>query len=138
MPNFTESSAATRACPQVGFSFAICTMSLRMFSGSRGRPACDFHFQNNLKPLRCQPIKVSGLTIHQGLFPIAEARPEDETDTGGVVQSSRLDLSLLIEGQLPSQKQDLRAQSCARAEQETEKKKSVHDQIGDQVKQRIQ
>src|SRR6516225_4632689 len=29
----------------------------------------------------------------QGLFPIAEARPEDETDTGGVVQSSRLGLS---------------------------------------------
>ena len=26
----------------------------------------------------------------QSLFPIAEARPEDETDTGGVVQSSRL------------------------------------------------
>ena len=60
----------------------------------------------------------------QGLFPIAEARPEDETDTGGVVQSSRLDLSLLIEGQLLSQEQDLRAQGGARAEQETEEKKS--------------
>jgi hypothetical protein len=74
-------------------------------------------------------------------FPIAEARPEDETDTGGVVQSSRLGLSLLIEGQLLSQEQDLRAQGCARAEQETEekkKKKSVRDQIGDQVKQKIQ
>src|SRR6516165_2533560 len=74
----------------------------------------------------------------QGLFPIAEARPEDETDTGGVVQSSRLGLSLLIEGQLLSQEQDLRAQGCARAEQEAEEKKSVRDQIGDQVKQRIQ
>src|SRR5499425_379953 len=74
----------------------------------------------------------------QGPFPIAEARPEDETDTGGVVQSSRLDLSLLIEGQLLSQEQDLRAQGCARAEQETEEKKSVRDQIGDQVQQRIQ
>src|SRR6516165_8527390 len=135
MPNFTESSEATRAWPQVRFSCAICTMSLRMFSGIRGRPACDFHFQNNLKPLRCQPIKVSGLT---SLFPIAEARPEDETDTGGVVQSSRLGLSLLTEGQLLSQEQDLRAQGCARAEQETEEKKSVRDQIGDQVKQRIQ
>ena len=61
----------------------------------------------------------------QGLFPIAEARPEDETDTGGVVQSSRLGLSLLIEGQLLSQEQDLRTQGCARAEQETEEKKSV-------------
>jgi hypothetical protein len=45
---------------------------------------------------------------------------------------------LLIEGQLLSQEQDLRAQGCARAEQETEEKKSVRDQIGDQVKQRIQ
>jgi len=52
-----------------------------------------------------------------------------------------LGLSLLIEGQLLSQEQDLRAQGCARAEQETEekkKKKSVRDQIGDQVKQKIQ
>src|SRR5215469_4075011 len=115
MPSFTESSEATRACPQVGFSRAICTMSLRMFSGIRGRPACDFHFQNNLKPLRCQPIKVSGLTMTKASFQSQrrdKARPEDETDTGGVVQSSRLGLSLLIEGQLLSQEQDLRAQGC--------------------------
>jgi hypothetical protein len=57
-----------RACPQVGFSFAICTMSLRMFSGIRGRPACDFHFRNNWKPLRCQPIRVSGLTMTKASF----------------------------------------------------------------------
>jgi hypothetical protein len=37
MLSFTDSSAATRACPQVGFSSAIRTMSLRMFSGRRGR-----------------------------------------------------------------------------------------------------
>jgi len=66
------------------------------------------------------PIRVSGLTM------------------GGVVQSSWLDLSLLIEGQLLSQKQDFRAEGCARAEQETEEKKPVRDQIGDQDKQRIQ
>jgi hypothetical protein len=53
---------------------------------------------------------------------------------GGVVQSSWLDLPLLIEGQLLSQEQDLRAQGCARAELETEGKKSIRDQIGDQVK----
>ena len=42
-----------------------------------------------------------------------------------------MDLSLLIEGQLLSQEQDLRAQGCARAEQETEETKSVHtvDQV---------
>jgi hypothetical protein len=39
-----------------------------MFSGIRGRPACDFHFQNNLKPLRCQPIRVSGLTMTKASF----------------------------------------------------------------------
>jgi len=49
-----------------------------------------------------------------------------------------LDLSLLIEGQLFSQKQDFRAEGCARAEQGTEEKKPVGDQIGDQDKKRIQ
>ena len=68
MPSFTDSSAATRACPQVGFSSAIRVMSLRMFSGRRGRPTRDFHFQNSLKPLRCQPIRVYGLTITNALF----------------------------------------------------------------------
>jgi len=78
------------------------------------------------------------LNPDQGLFPIAEARPEDETDTGRVVQSSRLDLPLLIEVQLLSQEQDLWAQGCARAGQEMEEKKSVRGQINDQVEQRIQ
>jgi hypothetical protein len=68
MPSFTDSSAATRACPQVGFSSAIRTMSLRMFSARRGRPTPAFYFQNSLKPLRCQPIRVSGLTITKALF----------------------------------------------------------------------
>ncbi len=62
----------------------------------------------------------------------------DERETGGVIQSPRLDLPLLIEGQLLSQEKDFRAQGCARAEQETEEKKSVRDQIGDQAKKRIQ
>ena len=109
-----------------------------MFSGIRGRPACDFHFQNNWKPLRCQPISVSGLTTTKASFQLPEARPEDERETGGAVQSSRLDLPLLIKGQLLSQEQDLRAQGCARAEQETEEKKPVRDQTRDQDKQRIQ
>jgi hypothetical protein len=64
-----------------------------------------------------------GFDDDQGLFPIAEARPEDEGETGGVVQSPRLDLPLLIEGQLLSEEQDFRAQGGARAEQETEEKK---------------
>jgi hypothetical protein len=79
-----------------------------------------------------------GFDDDQGLFPIAEARPEDQGETGGVVQSSWLDLPLLIEGQLLSQEQNLRAQGCAQAEQEKEEKKPVRYQIGDQDKQRIQ
>jgi hypothetical protein len=108
-----------------------------MFSGIRGRPACDFHFQNNLKPLRCHPISVSGLTITKDSFQL-HRRHKRLRETGGVVQSPRLDLPLLIEGQLLSQEQNLRAQGCARAEQETEEKKYVPGQISDQVKQRIQ
>jgi hypothetical protein len=68
MPSFTDSSAATRACPQVGFSSDIRMMSLRIFSGRRGRPTRDFQFQNSWKPLRCQPMSVSGLTITKALF----------------------------------------------------------------------
>ena len=75
---------------------------------------------------------------YQSLFSVAEAKPEDERETGRVVQSSRSDLPLLIEGQLLSQEQDLRAEGRARAEQETEEKKPVRDQIGDPVEQRIQ
>jgi hypothetical protein len=43
-----------------------------------------------------------------------------------------------VEGQLLSQEQDFRAEGRARAEHETEEKKSICDQIGDQLKQKIQ
>jgi len=35
---------------------------------------------------------------HQGVLPIEQSTPETERETGGVVQSSRLDLPLLIKG----------------------------------------
>ena len=124
--------------PEKGAARNRWTRSLRMFSGIRGRPACDFPFQNNLKPLRCQPIRISGLTMTKASFQSQRRDQKDKRETGGVVQSSWLDLSLLIEGQLLSQKQDFRAEGCARAEQETEEKKPFRDQIGDQDKQRIQ
>jgi len=95
-------------------------------------------FPEQLETLAMPANQGFGFDDYQGLFPTAETRPEDETDTGGVVQSPRLDLPLLIEGQLLSQEQNLRAQGCARAEQETEEKKYVRDQIDDQAKQRIQ
>jgi hypothetical protein len=66
----------------------------------------------------------------------AAARLSPSGETG--VQSSRSHLPLLIEGELLSQEQDFRAEGRARAEHETEEKKSICDQIGDQLKQRIQ
>ena len=51
-------------CPQVGFSRAMTKMSLRRSLGILGLPMRrDFHRQNNLKPLRCHPVKVSGRTV---------------------------------------------------------------------------
>jgi hypothetical protein len=53
-----------RACPQVGFSRAMAKMSPRRSLGILGLPIHrDFHRQNNLKPLRCHPMKVSGRTV---------------------------------------------------------------------------
>ena len=68
----------------------------------------------------------------------ANCAGEGEFSWGKSIFSLTAFLRNLIEGQLLSQKQDFRAEGCARAEQETEEKKPVHDQIGDQVKQRIQ
>ena len=67
-----------------------------------------------------------------------QSGPYSNQKLGRRDQSSWLDLPLLIEGQLLSQEKRFRAQGCARAEQEKEEKKPVRDQIGDQVKQRIQ
>ena len=39
-----------------------------MFLGSFGLPGRDFIFQNILKSRRCQPIRVSGLTITKADF----------------------------------------------------------------------
>jgi hypothetical protein len=95
-------------------------------------------FPRQLETLPMPANQRLGFDDDQSLFPIAEARPEDERETGGVVQSPWLDLPLLIEGQLLSEEQDFRAQGGARAEQKTGEKKSVPDQIGDQAKKRIQ
>jgi hypothetical protein len=52
-------------------------------------------FPKQLETLAMPAYQSLWFDDYQGLFPIAEARPEDETDTGRVVQSSRLDLSLV-------------------------------------------
>jgi len=96
-------------------------------------PSLRLPFPKQLEALAMPANQRLGFDDYQGLFPIAKTRPDDERETAGVVQSSWLDLPLLIEGQLLSQEQDLRAQGCARAEQETEEKKSIRDQIGDEA-----
>ena len=50
IPNFTDSSAAMRSSPQVGFSCTMRTITWRRFSGIRGLPNRDLHRQNSLKP----------------------------------------------------------------------------------------
>jgi hypothetical protein len=61
----------------------------------------------------------------------------ESTDTMGK-PANQPGLPLLIEGQLLSQEQDFRAEGRARSEHETEEKKSICEQIGDYLKQRIQ
>jgi hypothetical protein len=64
MPIFSKSSSAMRSSPQVVLLMAVSRMSFCKAAGIRGRPrGRDFHFQKRRNPLRCQRIKVSGLTI---------------------------------------------------------------------------
>src|SRR5579872_7013207 len=68
IPSFSDSSSATRSCPQVGLLLAISTINRRMSFGNGGLPPRDFHRQNRRKAWRCQPIKVSGFTLTRALF----------------------------------------------------------------------
>jgi hypothetical protein len=45
-----------------------CGDQLTTPAGMRGRPGRDFHFQKSLNALRCQPIRVSGLTMTRALL----------------------------------------------------------------------
>jgi hypothetical protein len=64
IPNLTFSSLAISSSPQVGFSQAICPISVCRFLPRCGRPDLrDFHFQNSRKAVRCHLINVSGLTM---------------------------------------------------------------------------
>ena len=64
MPIFSKSSSAMRSSPQVGLLVVISAISCRNWAGMRGRPrGRDLRFQNKRKPLRCQRINVSGLTM---------------------------------------------------------------------------
>jgi hypothetical protein len=68
MPSFTDSSSAILSSPQLGFSWAICRTSFRIFFGSAGRPRLrDFHRQNIRNAVRCHLMNVSDLAIAKAL-----------------------------------------------------------------------
>jgi len=52
----------------VGYSFAMRTINSRISPCRGGRPERALQRQNHWKPLRCQPIRVSGLTITRALL----------------------------------------------------------------------
>jgi hypothetical protein len=62
--SFSRSSSATRSSPQVGFSAAIRRIKRLTSAEICGRPTgFDFQRQKRRKAVRCQPIRVAGLTI---------------------------------------------------------------------------
>src|SRR3954467_5510321 len=62
--NFSNSSSALRCSPQVEFSAAKRRIKFLTSTLTRGLPTgCDFQRQKRRNALRCQPIKVAGLTI---------------------------------------------------------------------------
>ena len=65
MPSLSN-SPWKRGAPQSGFSRLILRISCRISLDTGGRPGWPrrtFQVQNNRKPLRCQPMTVSGLTM---------------------------------------------------------------------------
>jgi hypothetical protein len=86
MPSLTDSSAEIRACPQVGFSRTMRAISARILLGNFGRPAFDLHFQNNLNPMRCHQIRVSGLTMSRAFL---QRNSRDQNTRQNRVASSR-------------------------------------------------
>jgi len=79
-----------------------------------------------------------GLDDHQGIFPVEQARPDDERGAGGVGQSSWLGLTLFIEGQLLSQEEDFGAESGMGTDGLAEEPQSVADQIDGESEERSQ
>jgi len=66
-PSFTSNSLAIRSWPQDGFSRAILRIRRWSSGGIRGRPAWHVLRQNSWERLRCQPMKVLGVTTVNAL-----------------------------------------------------------------------
>src|SRR4051794_27340015 len=66
--SFSNSSSAMRCSPQVGFSAARRRIKFLTSAVTGGLPtSLDFRRQKRRNTLRCQPIKVAGLTISNAL-----------------------------------------------------------------------
>jgi hypothetical protein len=99
----------------VGFSFAMRTIKSRI-SPRRGRRAGrDLQRQNRWKSLRCQPIRVSGLTITER-SPLEQTRPQCQTAASRVRLWLGFLFTFLIVGQLLSKTQVLGYQRRSRPE----------------------
>jgi len=66
-PSFTSNSLAIRSWPQDGFSRAILWIRRWRSGGIRGRRAWHLLRQNSWERLRCQPMKVLGVTTVNAL-----------------------------------------------------------------------
>src|SRR5580700_9137780 len=66
-PSLSSNSLAIRSSPHEGLSPAILRIRRWSSGGIRGRPDWHFRGQKNWKPLRCQPMKVLGVTTVSAL-----------------------------------------------------------------------
>jgi hypothetical protein len=98
--------------PQVTFSLTIRAMSCRISFGSGGLPPRDFQRQYNLKPLRCQRMKILALTTTSAA---CQSNRRDQNNRHNREASAWSDSMVLVVGQLFSQEQDLGGQSRPRA-----------------------
>jgi hypothetical protein len=70
IPNFKDSSLATRCSPQVGLSRAIWRKSAWIFFDYAGRPfRFDFQRQRRRNPSRCQGIRMGRFDDHKRIAP---------------------------------------------------------------------
>ena len=104
-----------RSSPQVGFATAaILRINCRRSLGRGGRPVgFDFQRQKSQESLPVPADEGVGLDDHQRHPPIEQPSHGGHQPPGSIVGPVRLDLPLLEERQLLSQKQVFRRQRCA-------------------------
>src|SRR6267154_4409373 len=116
MPSLSDSSAATRAWPHVGFSLTISEIKTRRSMGSRGLPPSPRHFQRqkSWNARACHAIKVSGFTITKAF---RQSNQRDQSSSKTLAEALRSDVAFLVERQLFPEEQILGDQGNLWAEQ---------------------